>query len=586
MEQTNGRTTELEVAKHEVDILNAASQELIRASTPAEILEAVSAYPRSIGSTSGHLFYFKEQKPGFIELIAEWSLIDVQRLSQRFDVGWKLDVSDRTLGRYWLERPTRPTLIPDVMNSEIVGADSRATMSGYDIHGFVALPLNNKGRWIGVLYFYWNTPHTFNERDERILATVQRLANPVIDSIQLLEQARKRTLELERANQEVNLLYRASEVINAANTYAEVVEAVAQFDLEADVVTLMLWENFDWETATYLEVVVVLDRAGAGKLVPGIRLRKEDFPIAYQMFGEHVWLFEDALTDPRIDPLTAQSWAALDIRAFMGPAFYVRNRWIGGITFHSTKPRQYSQREVRLFAGIGDLAQAAIERVRLREATEAARQAAVKMAEQAQKLAALEERTRLARELHDSVSQVLYGIGLGARTARALMIQNPARLNEPLDYILALAEAGLTEMRALIFELRPESLEEEGLITALTKQVASLQSRHGIQVHTKFCDEPPLAIETKSDLYRIAREALYNALKHAQATQIMLSFVETEGGYHLEISDNGLGFDPTQSFPGHLGLKSMRERMESLDGFIHIESSVGTGTRISAIISC
>ena len=104
--------------------------------------------------------------------------------------------------------------------------------------------------------------------------------------------------------------------------------------------------------------------------------------------------------------------------------------------------------------------------------------------------AALEERQRLARELHDSVSQALYGIALGARTARKLVDQNPKLLADPLDYVLSLAEAGLAEMRALIFELRPESLETEGLVAALEKQAAALRARHEIEVSTSLCEEP------------------------------------------------------------------------------------------------
>jgi signal transduction histidine kinase len=153
-----------------------------------------------------------------------------------------------------------------------------------------------------------------------------------------------------------------------------------------------------------------------------------------------------------------------------------------------------------------------------------------------------------------------------------------------LDYIVALAEAGLTEMRALIFELRPESLAEEGLITALKKQAASIQGRHAIRVETQFCAEPALPLEVKEGLYRIAREALHNIMKHAQATHVTLSCAHTDENFQLVIADNGLGFDPTETFPGHLGLISMRERGEALHATVQIESAPGSGTRISVVI--
>lgn len=208
------------------------------------------------------------------------------------------------------------------------------------------------------------------------------------------------------------------------------------------------------------------------------------------------------------------------------------------------------------------------------------------MYEQAQQLAVLEERQRLARELHDSVSQALYGIALGARTARALLDRDPKKVAEPLNYVLSLAEAGLAEMRALIFELRPESLETEGLVAALGKLATSVQARHtpGITVNTEFCEEQKLSFEIKEAFYRIAQEALNNTVKHAHATLIDLRLLRSDGRMTLQVNDNGVGFDPTGQFPGHLGLKSMRERIVRFGGAIQIDSAPGQGTRVSATV--
>jgi PAS domain S-box-containing protein len=196
-----------------------------------------------------------------------------------------------------------------------------------------------------------------------------------------------------------------------------------------------------------------------------------------------------------------------------------------------------------------------------------------------QRKAALEERQRLARDLHDSVSQALYGIGLGARTAKALLKQNPAKAIEPVEYVLQLAQAGLTEMRALIFELRPESLEMEGLVAALERQAASVQARHGIEVNADLCDEPAIPLAVKEAVYRIAQEALHNTVKHARATRIDLQ-LDCDDEIRFSFADNGTGFDPHGSFPGHLGLKSMRERAEHFGGTIDIASTPSGGTQI------
>jgi PAS domain S-box-containing protein len=195
------------------------------------------------------------------------------------------------------------------------------------------------------------------------------------------------------------------------------------------------------------------------------------------------------------------------------------------------------------------------------------------------------ERRRLARELQDAVVQALYGIVLGARAARILLDRAPGQAAEPLEYVLSLAEAGLAETRALIFDLRPESLETAGLVAALTKQAAPLSARHGIEVHTDLCDEPTLPLAIKEALYRIAQEAMHNAVKHAQASRVDVRLACQAGTIVLEVCDDGPGFDPTGSRPGHLGLRSMRERATQVGGTLAIESAPGRGTCVRAAIT-
>lgn len=196
--------------------------------------------------------------------------------------------------------------------------------------------------------------------------------------------------------------------------------------------------------------------------------------------------------------------------------------------------------------------------------------------------AALEERQRLARELHDSVSQALFGIALGAGAARRRLDLDPAKVGESLDYVLSLTEVALTEMRALIFELRPETLEKEGLIAALTRHAAATQARHQVTVETVLCEEPDVPLATKEALYRIAQEAMHNAAKYARGTRIDLLLAHRADYLVLEVRDDGVGFDPDQDFVGHLGLHSMRERMAALGGTTDVASTLGVGTCIRA----
>ena len=223
--------------------------------------------------------------------------------------------------------------------------------------------------------------------------------------------------------------------------------------------------------------------------------------------------------------------------------------------------------------------------ITLRKLSEKAlRKVQAELALDIQKRTAMEERQRLARELHDSVSQALYGISLGTHTALTLFETDRVRVLEALNYVLSLAQAGLTEMRALIFELRPESLELEGLVIALTKQSAALAARHGIEVELNLCIEPDVSITIKEVIYRIAQEALHNAVKHARPVRMDVRLIYEQGCLRLEVCDNGIGFDAMAAFPGHLGLRSMRERAVSVGGTLEIISAPDCGTQIRVYI--
>jgi signal transduction histidine kinase len=243
-----------------------------------------------------------------------------------------------------------------------------------------------------------------------------------------------------------------------------------------------------------------------------------------------------------------------------------RGRALGAIFFYYLPEQEPGEDEKVFLMAVADQAAVAVENANLFAETRGK--------------AVLEERQRLARELHDSVSQALYGIALGARAAREWLDDDPAEAAEPLDYVLSLAEAGITEMRALIFELRPESLESEGVVAALEKQAAALEARHRISVEADLCDEPEAPLEAKEALYRIAQEALHNTVKHARARNVKIRMGCGPDGLILEISDDGLGFDARGEFPGHLGLRSMRERASRLGGTLEVQAAPDEGTHI------
>jgi signal transduction histidine kinase len=260
----------------------------------------------------------------------------------------------------------------------------------------------------------------------------------------------------------------------------------------------------------------------------------------------------------------------IHVCSLLGIPLAVKERLIGMLAMTSPERNFYTRRHAELATAMANHAALAIENVRLHERSRA--------------LAVLEERQRMARELHDSVSQALFGIGLGAETALALLERDPAQVADSLRYVRELANTGLAEMRALIFELRPESLEQEGLIQAVEKQAAALSARYHVAVKTDLGTEPAAPLPVKEALFRIAQEALHNAVKHANPSMIRLQLERRAGAIHLDVSDDGTGFDATASFPGHLGLKSMPERAQQLGGQFTITSTPGAGTRVHASI--
>ena len=202
----------------------------------------------------------------------------------------------------------------------------------------------------------------------------------------------------------------------------------------------------------------------------------------------------------------------------------------------------------------------------------------------AQQKAVTDERARLGRELHDSVSQTLYGIGLGAQSALEALNTDPAEAAESIHYILKLAGGGLTEMRTLLYTLRPESLAAEGLQEALRQHAGALCERHRIALVFEDGEEPDLPLASKHALYRIVMEAVHNAVKHAQAKSLRISFGQKDQQLTITVVDDGQGFDVHKSYHGHHGLDSMRERIAALDGKLTLESHPGQGTQVQAKI--
>jgi len=198
---------------------------------------------------------------------------------------------------------------------------------------------------------------------------------------------------------------------------------------------------------------------------------------------------------------------------------------------------------------------------------------------QAEELATAKERNRLARELHDSVAQTLYGLTLQSEAAaRELKNGQTDRAAEQLREIRDSSQQSLQETRLLIFELRPPILEQEGLAAALRNRLESVESRSGLKAQIMLEDVKQLPAGIEAGLYGIANEALNNILKHARASEIKVILKKEPNKIVLEIQDNGIGFD-VDAASGGMGLYGMKERAEQFGGELQIQSGTN-GTRI------
>jgi signal transduction histidine kinase len=207
----------------------------------------------------------------------------------------------------------------------------------------------------------------------------------------------------------------------------------------------------------------------------------------------------------------------------------------------------------------------------------------MQIAHRAAEVAVYDERLRLARELHDSVAQTLFGITLnGSRVLTLLERNETEQAHAIVSELVRLANASQTELRALVHDLRSDESDElqGGLTGALASQAVQLQARTGCQVRLSLADEPDIAPSTKVTLVRIAREALHNSEKHAQATHVDLVLEVGPSDVTLLVADDGRGFDPSASHPGHFGLQLICEQALAVGAALELVSAPGRGTQV------
>jgi signal transduction histidine kinase len=276
-------------------------------------------------------------------------------------------------------------------------------------------------------------------------------------------------------------------------------------------------------------------------------------------------IVEDTRHQPDWILLPDTAW----VRSYLGAPIHRAGQVIGFINLNSAEPGFFGPVHAERLQAFADQAALAIQNARLYQ--------------RASELATLEERQRLARDLHDAISQTLWTAALIADVLPVTWARDPEEGLQNLARLQRLTRGALAEMRTLLLELRPSALEKAGLGDLLRQLAEAVMSHKKIDIQINSANEGKLPLEVKAGLYRLVQEALNNVAKHSRATQASLDLIWESDCIQLLIRDNGRGFDPEQVAEG-LGFSIMQERAADIGAQLKIESTIGAGTQI--LIMC
>lgn len=444
---------------------------------------------------------------------------------------------------------------------EDVAQDARLTRGAVQaegLHSLVVVPLQAKSRISGTLFAVTRSYRTFTERDVGLLTTIGNQIGVAVENAWLFE-AEQRRAEQFRVISEVGR--RTTSILSLDDLLNQIVVLI-QESFDYDIVEIGLVEGED------LVFKAGVDRAAPQAFHPfHVKAGIEGITGLVVVTGEPL-LAPDVSQDARF-----LQFSDTPTRSELVVPIKTKEEVVGVLNIQSVRLNAFDESDLAVMQALADQAATAIENARLYE--------------QARRLAVVEERQRLARELHDSVTQALYGVTLYAEAAaRQLGAGQTAPAAQHLHELRDTAQEALREMRLLIFELRPSVLEHDGLEMALRARLESVEERAGLGVSFQVTGEAPLPAGVEQGLYRIAQEALNNALKHACAHTISVSLDREDGRVILEIVDDGVGFDPEVAVNGGgLGLEGMMERAEQMGGQLVVDSKPGGGTRVHVEVS-
>jgi len=445
--------------------------------------------------------------------------------------------------------------IPDVHN------DSRFInqKTPVQFQSLVVAPIKSHDECIGTISIHSDIPNAFNDNEVTLLETLGTQVSIGIDNANLLETLEQR---VQQRTHDLIVLYNLITIISENWRLQDLLELSLVLTLETLKADRGIMYLVDGKEIPSLKPVI---QRGFGD---GFEVEIDNLPddeLANNVLKQHKPLSLDNLTDnPAYEKFNGMN-------SYAGIPILARGEVRGVFSLFANEKGAFGSDEMALLSSIADHLGIGIDNSLLWE--------------QSRENAALEERNRLARNLHDSVSQQLYSLTLMAGSAKK-MLERDHDLEAVRNSISRLgdtAHQALKEMRLLLYELRPAVLDSEGLVSALQHRIETVEERLGVKVKLQAQGIPDLPSNVEDALYHIALEALNNVVKHSEGSEASITFIYVDGSVSMEISDNGKGFDTDQRQKG-LGLRNMRERVQILGGAFSIDSTPDNGTRVRVTV--
>ena len=460
----------------------------------------------------------------------------------------------------WVAATGEPVLASDVTRDE-----RYVWMQGSETRSELTVPITVKGKVIGVLDVQSERLDDFDQADLELLQSLANQTGIAIENARLFAETQRLLEETERRANKLAIINNVQQGLASKLDVQSIYNLVGDTFREIFDAQVVMISAYDPQTDT-MEHRYAIERGeqihAPGKVPPGgfrshIIQTRQPFLVNTHVAEEAVRLGQPTIPGT----VTPKSW--------LGVPMLAGDQVIGILSVQNLdKENAFDESDIRLLQTFGASMSIALENARLYE--------------QARQLAILEERQRLGRELHDSVTQSLYGINLYAEAALGQLAAGQGdHVRQHLVDIQNTSQESLAEMRLLIYQLRPPVLEKEGLLAALQNRLYSVESRAGLKSSLQSNLEERLPPVVEEGLFRIALEALNNTLKHAHARNVRISLQLNEGTVCMAIADDGVGFDPeTACRAGCLGILSMRERALAQGWRFDVQSEPGAGTRI------